>query len=470
MAHISQTLSHLHSLSGRLPVAELLKQFLDRTHYRAILKSAGGSNRFSRNVDKLLADAHRSRLVAVGDFLEYVQSLRDVGAREGEAPADPSTGAGGGAVQLMTVHKAKGLEFPLVVIADAAYDHSGGSDVVQLDPDLGVLLKLTADESRPFAWQLGAQADADRDDAENLRLLYVAATRAKEKIIVSGHAKISTAKNDPGRLLFSGWLKRLGEVIGLDSARVDSVESPLALSLSAEWNDSVTATLHPPPQPPSVFETPGVPDAKAESARPSPLATTTFTPLLSVIVPTEEEPAAGADPPPRLWRVVAPSHTPPAWVVGKIVHEALRRWMFPDTPNFDSRLRPTAFASGLTDEALTRAALREARRLLERFRAHSLFAEMDAASERYHETPYVTAGDTGIIDVLYRSPSGWTIADFKTDEARDEAQARAIIREKEYDAQLSRYAEAAAAQLGERPRTLLVFLNVGSEVCAIPLE
>lgn len=468
----TQIIFQLHSLSGRLPVAELLKQFLDLTHYRALLKSAGGSNRFSRNVDKLLADAHRSRLVAVGDFLEYVQSLRDVGAREGEAPADPSTGSGGGAVQIMTVHKAKGLEFPLVVIADAAYDHSGGSDVVQLDPDLGVLLKLTADESRPFAWQLGAQADADRDDAEDLRLLYVAATRAKEKIIVSGHTKISAAKNDPGRLLLSGWLKRLGEVIGLDSARVDSVESPLALSLSAEWNDSVTATLHPPPQTPSVFETLGVPDAKAESAHPGPLATTTFAPLLSARAkrPEGEETAAGADPPPRVWRVVAPSHTPPAWVVGKIVHEALRRWMFPDTPNFDPRLRPTAFASGLTDEALTRAALRESRRLLERFRAHSLFAEMDTASERYHETPYVTASDTGIIDVLYRSPSGWTIADFKTDKARDEAQARAIIREKEYDAQLRRYADAAAAQLGERPRTLLVFLNVGREVRVIPAQ
>ncbi|HLB48794.1 MAG TPA: 3'-5' exonuclease, partial [Anaerolineales bacterium] len=478
-SHVADIIAHLHTLSGRLPVAELLKRFLDLTHYRAILKSADSSTRFSRNVDKLLADAHRSRLVAVGDFLEYVQSLRDVGAREGEAPADPSTGSGGGAVQIMTVHKAKGLEFPLVVIADAAYDHTGGSDAVQLDPDLGVLLKVqtprrgvsTAGDSRPFAWQFGARADADREEAENLRLLYVAVTRAIEKIIVSGHAKISAAKNDPGRLLLTGWLKLLGEVIGLDAARVNSVEAPAALPLSSEWQDSVTTTLHPPPSTQSVEHASRdillrQPELTAQLG---PLATTTFSPPPSAPV-SEEEQRIDADPPPRVWRVVAPSHTPPAWVVGKLVHEALRRWTFPDAANIESRLRPTAVASGLTDEAIIREALREARRLLERFRAHPLFAELDAATERHHEIPYVTGSGTGIIDVLYRSPSGWTIADFKTDEARDEAKARDIVREEKYDAQLRRYADAAAAQLGQRPRTLLVFLNVGGEVRVITPE
>lgn len=469
-SHAADAIAHLHSLSGRLPVAELLKQFLDLTHYRAILKSAGGSSRLTRNVDKLLADAHRSRLVAVGDFLEYVQSLRDVGAREGEAPVEVS-----GAVQLMTVHKAKGLEFPLVVIADAAYDHTGGSSVVQLDPDLGVLLEVVDDDSRPIMWQLGAQRDSDREEAENLRLLYVVATRAKEKIIVSGHARISAAKNDPGRLLLTGWLKRLGEVVGLDSVRVDAIESPLTLSLSTDWKDSLAATLHPHPQPvgqdgilPYDRQDGILPYEPQTAIEPGPLATTTFSlPLLSQS-PTKEEPEA--DPPPRVWRIVARTQTPPAWVVGKIVHEALRRWLFPGAPDFDSRLRPAAVASGLADESIIRAALHETRRLLERFRAHPLFDEMDSADERYHEVPYVTGGDKGFIDVLYRAPTGWTIADFKTDEAQDEAEARRIIRKEGYDEQLRRYADAAAVQLGEWPRTLLVFLNVGGAACVIPID
>ena len=67
-------------------------------------------------------------LVSLTDFLAYIQTLRDVGFREGEAPTDSSTA---GAVQLMTVHKAKGLEFPLTVIADASYEHRGNTGKIQ---------------------------------------------------------------------------------------------------------------------------------------------------------------------------------------------------------------------------------------------------------------------------------------------------------------------------------------------------
>ena len=85
----------LHELTGRAQVAEMLKRFLDVTNYRAILRLVGGGERLVRNVDKLLADAHRSQLVSIGNFLEYVRTMRDVGAREGEAPVEA-----GGAVQL----------------------------------------------------------------------------------------------------------------------------------------------------------------------------------------------------------------------------------------------------------------------------------------------------------------------------------------------------------------------------------
>ena len=99
-----------------MSVAQLLKEFLDASHYLAALRLIPGGERLRRNVDKLLTDAHRSELVSVTEFLEYVAALGDVGARESEAPTEA-----GGAVQLMTIHKAKGLEFPVVVLADAGY-------------------------------------------------------------------------------------------------------------------------------------------------------------------------------------------------------------------------------------------------------------------------------------------------------------------------------------------------------------
>lgn len=452
---VAQLITHLHTLAGRLPVAELLKHFLDVTYYRAILK-AGGSTRLSRNVDKLLADAHRSRLVRVDDFLEYVNALRDVGAREGEAPAEV-----GGAVQLMTVHKSKGLEFPLVVIADAAYSsHGGGSDHLQLNSDLGVLLKLREQQAQPVMWQLGAVADEDRAASENLRLLYVAATRAKDKLLVNGHTKVSTAKADPGQLRLTGWLKQLGDVLGLDEVRLDTAppEVPLALDLKPAWADAIRVTVCP-PAPEATTRPPAVVDEPPIGAAPGPLSA----PL------TVAQAALEIEARDRVWRVIAGGRSAPAWVVGKLTHEALRRWTFVD---LETHLRPTALEAGLTEagDGAIGEALRETRRLLERFRAHPLFNEMDRAAERYHELPYVLGDDAGVIDVLYRAAEGWVVADFKTDDLRDESALARVL--PEYRAQLRRYAEAVTAQLRlpAPPRAQLIFLNWRGEVRVIQPE
>ncbi len=153
-------------------------------------------------------------------------------------------------------------------------------------------------------------------------------------------------------------------------------------------------------------------------------------------------------------------------MVGKLVHESLRRWHFPEhnqphapDSEFDTFLRPFALKSGLTDPGEIRAALRETRRLLERFRAHPLFAELDSA-ERYHEIPYYTSAGRGIIDLLYRTGDSWMIIDFKTDRADSEEQASVIIQQNSYSAQLARYIQAVKTQLGITPRAQLVFLNV----------
>jgi ATP-dependent exoDNAse (exonuclease V) beta subunit len=175
-----------------------------------------------------------------------------------------------------------------------------------------------------------------------------------------------------------------------------------------------------------------------------------------------------SEPPVRVWRVVPRARRPagPAWVVGKLVHEAIRRWRFPDVPDLEPFLYPHALEAGLTDPTEIVSVLRQARRLLERFRAHPLWAEMNAA-QRWHELPYTVAGDAGIVDVLYRSGDLWTIADFKTDEIRRADQVGRRIADKKYDVQLRRYADAVTAQLDVRPRTILVFLDVAGQVMAI---
>jgi ATP-dependent helicase/nuclease subunit A len=202
-ARAQAVIAELHALSGRRSVADLLKEFSDRTHLPAALRRAG-DRAPPRNVAKLLADAHAAGIRRWASF-SYLEAVRETGAREGEARATVE-----GAVQLMTIHAAKGLEFPVVVIGDAGYDPRARYDLL-IDADLGVLVPLAREKLRPALYQAGAARAKLAEEAEEKRLLYVAATRAQEKLIISGTVSITKK----GKWSARGWLKQLAEA-GLD--------------------------------------------------------------------------------------------------------------------------------------------------------------------------------------------------------------------------------------------------------------
>ncbi|MBN1994045.1 MAG: UvrD-helicase domain-containing protein [Anaerolineae bacterium] len=453
----------LHAQVGRVSVAQVLKRFLDETHYRAILRLVPGGERLRRNVDKLLADAHRSEVVNISEFLEYLEALSDVGARESEAPTEA-----GGAVQLMTIHKAKGLEFPVVVLADAGY--TGGFHAIPfyLDQELGLALNLANAETQPAIFRLASYREAEQKAAEERRLLYVAVTRAQEKIIVSGNVKLSTAKQTAVQLQGSGWLADLAGVVGLNEIQL--AEPPAAAqTISLAWqNGAVGCTVYPPPK--------NIGLVLSEDRSPVPVSR----PLsLDLLAPLTLPPSAEldeklqeweSDPPPRVWRVVPDSeYDVPAWVVGSLTHIALRYWHFPDAEDFPDFLRPFALDAGLTDPVSIETALKRTARLLARFQAHPLYQQL-AVAERHHEVPYnlMLEGQlhSGIIDLLFRTApdTPWTIVEFKTDRLPPKVNLQTYIAEKGYDRQVQAYRQAVAQQLGSEPQVLLVFLNVEQSV------
>ncbi len=462
-------IKELQTLAGRAPAASVLKRFLDLTGYLAILACLPNGTRMLRNVEKLLADAHRSRLVSLPAFLTYIRTLGDVGLREGEAAADAS---GSGSVQLMTIHKAKGLEFPLVVLADAAHEAHNRTGCVQLFSD-NSLLDIQENDFHPTSWQLAARHEAEIDAAEDSRLLYVAATRAKEKFLISGHVK----RKKDGGLDLNGWLSLLGPVVGLDTIHVSE-----NLSQPERYPSHVSGILlHVHPHSATV-ESPQPVPISADSSRRRASDESGSNRMLEPISPVlpiidEKTRAREVDPPQRVWRVVSTTKTPhaPAWVVGRLVHECLRRWRFPAQAHrgfpegeFENFLRPFALESGLTDLEVIHAVYQESRRLLERFNAHQVFIEMDAA-ERYHEVPYFLPDDRGVIDLLYRTRAGWFLADFKTDRANSESDALAIVHDNGYDAQVARYTRAIADQLEIQVKPRLIFLNVSDHLAIIDM-
>jgi ATP-dependent helicase/nuclease subunit A len=165
--------------------------------------------------------------------------------------------------------------------------------------------------------------------------------------------------------------------------------------------------------------------------------------------------------------------TPPARVVGEMVHKALQRWRFPGDPLLEPLLRTRAQEEGLLDEALLHQAVQQAERLLARFQNDPLYAEMNGALERYHEVPYTISSSNasqaawGFIDCLYRTPNGWVLVDYKTDELRSQPVLDAAV--EEYRNQLKRYQQAAEKMIGTSPRSLMCFLNFERGIVTIEI-
>ena len=456
----AHTIAGLHTQVGRTPVADLLKAFLDGTGYRAALIQAGQS-RAARNVAKLLADAHASGIVGVGEFLEYVGGLRDSGTREGEARATAE-----GAVQIMSVHAAKGLEFPVVVIGDVTYGRRGGAGVL-IDPELGILLPLKdEDDTLAAIYCLGKARADDQEEAESDRLLYVAATRAREKLILSGC--VSLRKNGKfGKL--GGWLGKFAgpEGLEIEGNSIDyDEEGSRAIQLDLQVGQTPVAY--------TIYE-PGIAWAERACEREEEEPTVVLPPfLLEPVSPGVEEVDERTVerervPPQRVWRVVPTAARPraPAHVVGSLVHAALAEWWFPDA-EYERWAKARARGYGITDPRELADAVRECARLLKRFQADSLYREMDEAERRLHEVPYsvVTDGkvESGIIDALYLRAGDWTVAEFKTDRVRDRADFERLLKRKDYLAQAQRYVSAVERLLGQRPRVVLCMLNYAGGV------
>ena len=466
-ARAATIISDLHAQAGRAPVADLLKAFLDATGYRAALLTTR-QVRAARNVAKLLADAHASGLVSVGEFLAYVVELRDSGTREGEARTTAE-----GAVQIMSVHQAKGLEFPVVVLGDVTYNAPPRNGLL-LDPALGILLpRKDDDKALPAVYRLGRLTTDDQEAAESDRLLYVAATRAREKLIISGCIPVRS-DGAPGRL--GGWLGRIGreDALGLAGAQVAVAETepePQRLDLTAGSTPVACAVYGT-----GWTGTARVPTSAAQSETPVPLPPPLLAPVAAEPAETDGRAAEqDRDPGQRVWRVLPAVARPraPAWVVGKLVHEALAAWHFPDA-SFDRWAEAHARSYGLTDAHQLADAITASARLLLRFQAHPLHAEMAGAARRLHEVPYslvTTDGriENGIIDALYRQDDGatngaWTIVEFKTDHVADQEALARLLAEEDYLAQAARYASAVEQLLGRPPAVVLCLLDYAASV------
>jgi ATP-dependent exoDNAse (exonuclease V) beta subunit len=187
-----QRYERLVAASARTSLERLCEEIVSAHDYDlAVLAQWDGKRRYA-NLRKLmrLARSYESlRGPDVEGFVKFIRDQEAVGASQLEAVSEEE---GADAVRLLTIHAAKGLEFKVVIVADAGRDTGGppSADEIIVRPDGRFGFRVVDPKSgkkRPVL-DYEAVREAEREDvrAERLRLYYVAMTRAIDRLIVSG--------------------------------------------------------------------------------------------------------------------------------------------------------------------------------------------------------------------------------------------------------------------------------------------
>jgi ATP-dependent helicase/nuclease subunit A len=222
------------------PIQDLLRFAVHESEYMTVVAANFDGAQRLANVERLFTLAARfesSGTHLIRDFVRYVEEFEAIGSRESEGQIDQAADA----VRLMTIHQAKGLEFPVVIIPDLQRLSRVATDNwFLLDRHNGLTLKVPDGRGNLVAgctFTSFEQRHAWREQFESMRLLYVAASRAEDRLILSGVTEDIAAmatKND-------SWLKWIWQALELGERNSSSVvqldedvEMQLTLNLADE--------------------------------------------------------------------------------------------------------------------------------------------------------------------------------------------------------------------------------------------
>ena len=206
-----QRYERLVESSTRLSLELLCERIIVEHDYDlAVLARRDGQRRYAnlRKLARLARSFEELRGPDIEGFIRFVAEQDAVGAPERDAVSEEE---GADAVRLLTIHAAKGLEFKVVVVADAGRERVGTDDILCLsDGRFGFKVAHPATGSRvsTSSYEAVKETREQAEEAERLRLYYVAMTRAMERLIVSGSVDPASDRDDRTPI---GWvLDRLG--------------------------------------------------------------------------------------------------------------------------------------------------------------------------------------------------------------------------------------------------------------------
>ena len=177
------------------PIHQLIDMVLEKSGYGDYVKALPAGCQRKANLDMLVEKAiayEKTSYKGLFHFVRYIDQLQKYEVDFGEADV---TGENEDVVRLMTIHKSKGLEFPVVFVSGISkqFNESDSRDKMAIHPDMGLGLDEVQVSPRTKRKCLIRSEIAERIRRDNLgeelRVLYVAMTRAKEKLILTGTVK-----------------------------------------------------------------------------------------------------------------------------------------------------------------------------------------------------------------------------------------------------------------------------------------
>ncbi|HWO16149.1 MAG TPA: UvrD-helicase domain-containing protein [Solirubrobacterales bacterium] len=230
LRRFAETIAALRERGTRLSLAGLIDAAVTDTGYDlAVLMRPSGEARFAnvRKLMRLAAEFESREGRDLRGLLDFLATRAEV-----DAEAQAATAAEGhDGVRIMTVHNAKGLEFGVVAVPDLSRSLLAGSRAPLLtigreaeEPRIGMQLRrLGAGSINLYSYAELCEEAKQRDSEEGLRLFHVAATRARERLILSG-----VVKPEPGRETKPGTpvIERIVDGFEIDRERASTIPAP----------------------------------------------------------------------------------------------------------------------------------------------------------------------------------------------------------------------------------------------------
>ncbi|SFP36920.1 UvrD-like helicase C-terminal domain-containing protein [Bradyrhizobium sp. Ghvi] len=204
-------LRQLHAGRNSRPIAETLTMLLQAVRAQAGIALWQNGEQALANCQRLIDTARRFERTA-SSFRAFVESI-EIDAERGGVDEAPIVEEGTEGVRVMTVFKAKGLEFPVVILGDPTCPSSRDRPSRHIDASRSIWLEQICGAS-PVELLEASDLELKRDRAEAVRVAYVAATRARDLLVVP------TCGDEP----IDGWFESLNPLLyPADAARRTSV-------------------------------------------------------------------------------------------------------------------------------------------------------------------------------------------------------------------------------------------------------